>query len=373
MFNKFLKFLHWQKSKKPEIDLSPQIYQELKPFRFPIILTILIMLVGTLGYVAIDHVDIFSAFYQTGITFTTVGFGEMFPMSKNARLFTIFLIILGFAIFSFALGIMIDALNKGNLSRLLKERRMLHKIARLKKHFVICYHNEHTMELTKEMRKAHIPFVVISSEENLEKIAKENSYPFFIKGEPHTEIAMRKAYISSAKGVISLSKNIADNIAMISSVRLFEKELNRKPYYLMSVADNSDNIEKLKKLGADEVISPMKLMAKKMTSTAINPKINNLLEEIIYKKDTLLDLEELKIPSQSWIIGKKLKESHIRDITNVGIVGIRKKGGKFIPMPKGDQIIECEDVLLIIGTSESMINTRKLLRSKNKPEEMRYV
>jgi len=373
MFEKFLKFLHWQRSKKPEIDLSPQIYQELKPFRFPIILTILIMLFGTLGYVAIEGVDVFSAFYQTGITFTTVGYGEMFPMSKNGQLFSIFLIIAGFTAFSFAVGVMIEAINKGNLFSLIKERRMLYKIARLKRHFVVCYHNEHTIELTKELRQAHIPFVVVSPDENLEEIAKQYSYPFYIKEEPHTELAMRKAHMSSAKGVISLAKNIADNIALISSVRLFEKEIGRRAYYIMSIADNSANIEKLKKLGADEVISPMKLMAKKMTATAVNPKIKNILEEVIYQKDTLLDLEELKIPSSSWLIGKKLKESHLRDITNVSIVGIRKKNGKFIPMPKGDSLIDQDDTLLIIGKSDSMKKTRQLLRKSKKPEEMKYV
>lgn len=373
MFEKFLKFLHWQKRSKPEIDLSPQIYQELKPFRFPIILTIIIMMLGTIGYVAIEDVDVFTAFYQTGITFTTVGFGEMFEMSKNGQLFSVFLIISGFATFSFAIGIMIEAINKGNLLSLVKERKMLYKIARLKKHFVVCYHNEHTVELTRELRKAHIPFVVVSPDNNLEEIAKEHSYPFYIKGEPHTELAMRKAHMSSAKGVISLAKSIADNIALISSVRLFEKEIGRRPYYLMSVADNSANLEKLKKLGADEVVSPMKLMAKKMTATAVNPKIKNILEEFVYQKDTLLDLEELKIPSTSWLIDKKLKESHIRDITNVSVVGIRKKNGKFLPMPKGDEIIEYEDVLLIIGTSASMKKTRQLLRKKTKPQEMKYV
>ena len=371
---KLQNFLHWEKSPKPEYNLSYQIYEELQPFRLPIILVILIFLFGTLGYVWIDNTDVFTAFYQTGITFTTVGYGEMYNMSDNGRIFSIFLIIAGFAVFSLAVGVLIDVIQKGKLLPLLKERRMLYKIARLKKHYVICYHTQFTIELTNELKKAHIPFVVISPEENLEEIAKEYKYPYFIQAEPHTDIAMRKAHLSSAKGLITLSKNIADNIAMISSVRLFEKELDRISYYIMSIADKQVDVEKLKKLGSDEVINPNKLMAQRVTALAKDAKINNILEEFLYSQDTNLNLEELKIPKKSWIIFNKLKDSHLRDVTNCSVVGIKhNKNNKFIPMPKGEDIIEADDILYIMGTKEGLKKARKLLRVSSKPKEIQYV
>ena len=372
MLKKLQKFLHWESASKPEYDLNPQIYEELKPFRLPIILVILIFLFGTLGYVAIDNVGVFEAFYQTGITFTTVGYGEMYQMSDNGRIFSIFLIVAGFAVFSLAVGVLVEVIQKGKFLPLLKERRMLYKIARLKKHFVICYHSQFTIELTNELKKAHIPFVVVSPEENLEEIAKEYKYPFYIQAEPHTDLAMKKSHLSSAKGLITLSKNIADNIAMISSVRLFEKELGRIPYYIMSIADKSVDVEKLKKLGADEVINPNKLMAQRATAIAKDHKIKNLLEEFLYSRDTNLNLEEFRVPKKSWILFKKLKESHLRDLTNCSVVGIKSKKGKFIPMPKGNTTINPDDILYIMGTKEGLKKTRKLLRASNKPKETQF-
>jgi voltage-gated potassium channel len=371
MLKKLQKFLHWETASKPECDLSPQIYEELKPFRLPIILVILIFLFGTLGYVVIDDADIFGAFYQTGITFTTVGYGEMFKMSDAGRVFSVFLIVAGFVVFSLAVGVLVEVIQKGKLLPLLKERRMLYKIARLKKHFVLCYHSQFTIELTNELKKAHIPFVVISNEDNFEEIAKEYKYPFYIKAEPHTDLAMKKSHLSSAKGVITLSPNIADNIAMISSVRLFENELGRIPYYIMSIADKSVDVEKLLKLGANEVINPNKLMAKRATAIAKDHKIKNLLEEFLYS-DTNINLEELKVPKKSWILFKKLKESHLRDLTSCSVVAIKSKNGKFIPMPKGDIVIRPEDVLYIMGTREGLKKTRKLLRASNKPKETQF-
>ncbi|NPA54813.1 MAG: potassium channel protein [Epsilonproteobacteria bacterium] len=373
MFTKLKKLLNWQKTPKPQYSLAGQIYSELKPFRLPIILVISIFLIGTLGYIAIDDVDVFTAFYQTGITFTTVGYGEMYDMSDDGRLFSIFLIVAGFAVFTLAIGVLVEVIQKGKLIPLLKERQMLYKIARLKHHFVICYHTQFTIELTSELRKSQIPFVVISPQDDLESIAKQYNYPFYIQAEPHTDVAMQKSHISSAKGVITLSNSIADNIAIISSVRLFEKELGRNPYYIMSIANKSVDVEKLIKLGADEVINPNRLMAQRAAAIVRDHKIKNLLEEFLYTRDRNINLEEFKIPKQSWILFKKLRESHLRELTNCSVIGIKHKSGKFIPMPRGDVIIHPDDVLFVMGTKDGLIKMRKLLRSSKKPKETQYV
>ena len=371
--DKLAKLLHWEVAKKPEVDLTPEIWAELKPFRTPIILTILITLFGTLGYIVIDNFSLMDALYQTGITFTTVGFGEIAPISPLGRLFTIFLIIAGFVVFSYAVGILVDVVNKGKLFALLKENRMLYKIARLKNHYVVCFHNEYTIDLTKELRRAHIPFVVVAPEENIEEIAKKYKYPYFIKGDPHTLIAMKKAFLSSAKGVITLSKNTPDNIAVISSVRLYQKDLKRHPYYILSVAHTDEEIEKLKRLGANEVLSPTKLIAKRMTAITVDPDVKNILEEFVYSVDTPLDLEEITVSKKSWIANRKLKEAHLRDLVNVTVVGIKKENGKFIPVPKGDVVIEAGDVLLVIGTNKDMRKARKIIRGSTKPKEIDFV
>ena len=370
---KLFKFLHWESPKKPEVNLSSEIWGELKPFRAPLILIILINLFGTFGYIIIDNFSLLDAIYQTGITFTTVGFGEIAPISPLGRLFTIFLIIAGFAVFSYSVGILVDVINKGRLLALLKENRMLYKIARLKNHYVVCFHNEYTIDLTKELRRAHIPFVVIDSSENLEEIAKKYNYPFYIKGEPHTTIAIKKASLSSAKGVISLSKNIADNIALISSVKLYEKELNRHPYYILSVALTDEDIEKLTKLGANEVLSPNKLVAKRLTAIAANPDVKNILEDFVYSTDTPLDLEEITVSKKSWIAYKKLKEAHLRELFNVSVVGVKEANGKFVPVPKGDYTLKPGDKLLVIGTSKDMVKARFVIRSTKRPKNIDFI
>ena len=332
------------------------------------------MAVGTFGYVLIDNFTLMDAIYQTGITFTTVGFGEIAPISDMGRIFTITLIIAGFAVFSLAIGTMVAEINKGELVRILKERSMLYQIARLKNHFVICYHNEYTIEVSKQLLQNHIPFVVIDPSDEIEALAKKYKYPYYIKGEPHTELAMLKAHLSSAKGLITLSHSIADNIALIASVRLFEKE-HEIPvaYNIITSSENMSDFEKLKKLGANTVVTPTKLTAQRISAMAAHPEMENLLEEFMYRSDTPLDMEEVEIPKYSWIVLKKLKETHLRNIADVSVVGIRKKEGKFIPMPKGDILVTSESKLLLIGTQKGILITKNLVKQKIKPEELKYV
>jgi len=374
LLSRIRKFLHWESAPKPDGKLLPEIYPHLKAFRLPLTLTVLTMMVGTIGYVVIDGFTIMDAIYQTGITFTTVGFGEIAPISNQGRIFTITLIIAGFAVFSSAIGILIAELNRGNIVAILKERRMLYKVARLKKHFVVCYHNDYTIEVTKQLRANHVPFVVIDPRPEIHEWAIEHKYPAYLQAEPHAELAMLKAHLSSAKGLVTLSNSIADNIALIASVRLFEKEhYLPRPYYVISTAESMSDVEKLKKLGADTVVSPTKLTAQRVSAMAARPDMENLLEEFLYQNDNPLDMQEIVVPKFSWAILKKLKETHLRQITNTSIVGITKKDGKFISMPKGDVLITSECKLLVIGTQNGISMTKDLMRRREKPKELKFV
>ncbi len=372
--NRVKKFLNWRETSKPHITLNDELYVLLAPFRLPLILTVLTMMLGTFGYIFIDDMSLLDALYQTGITFTTVGFGEIAPISEVGRMFTISLIIFGFLVFSVAIGIIVDVLNRGELFKVMRERRMLYDIARLKQHFVICYHNEFTIQVTKHLRESHIPFVVIDPNENLEELAEKYRYPYFVKAEPHTEVAILKSHLSSAKGIISLADNIADNIATIASVRLYEKEIHRRRAFLIiSNAPTVTDEEKLLKLGADKVVTPTNIMAQRINAMAIRPDMENLLQEFLYKQDTPLDMEEARVTKTSWLALKKIRDASFREVANVTIIGLRNKDGKFFPMPKGDTIITAGAKLLLIGPSDGIKKAKKLIRKTIKPEEMKNV
>ena len=369
------KALGWEyRNTKPEFDLNKEIYSQFKHFRLPLILLQVIMMVGTIGYMVIDDFPILDAIYQTGITFTTVGFGEIDHISQAGRLFTITLIIFGFLIFTLSITALIQVLVRGKFLDLYKERDMLYKIARLRNHFVIFNHNEYTVQLAEQFRQSHIPFVIVDPSDDMEEIATKHNYPYYIKEETYTEKAFLKSYLSSAKGVISLSKNISDSITIIASVRLYEKELGRKnPFLIICNAESQKDLERLKKLGANKVVAPPELMAKRVSAMAIRPDMENVLEEFLYKKDTPIDMEEIYVDDNSWFLNQQIKDAHLRDILKVSIIGITEKNGNFIQTPKSSTIVSKGSKLLVVGNQSGIAKAKLLINKEEKPKDLQNV
>ena len=317
----------------------------------------------------IDDFPILDAIYQTGITFTTVGFGEINEISQAGRLFTITLIIFGFLIFTLSITALIQVLVKGKFLDLYKERDMLYKIARLRNHFVIFNHNEYSIQLASQFKQNHIPFVVVDPREDLEQIATKYNYPYYIREETYTEKAFLKAHLSSAKGVISLSKNIADSITIIASVRLYEKELGRQnPYLIICNAESQKDIERLKKLGANKVVAPPELMAKRVSAMAIRPDMENVLEEFLYKKDTPIDMEEIFINDESWFIDQEIKDAHLRDKLKVSIIGITEANGNFLQTPRSSTKVTRGCKLLVVGNQDGIARAKQLVNDTVRPD-----
>lgn len=372
IFTKFKRYFKWEfNSNRPQYDLNPIIYSKLKPLRLPLILIQILMMVGTLGYVYFENYTIMQAIFQTAYTITNTGFGALNESNfKNETiLFTVFLMLAGFMSLIFAVGVVIDVFTNGNLRELLRERRMLYKIARLRRHFVLCYHNEYTAQVAKQFRENQIPFVVVDSSDDIEAIAKEHGYPYFVKEEPYKENAFLKSHLSSAKGVISLSKNISDNITLIASVRLYEKELERSPYLIISNAETHNEKIRLKKLGADKVVAAPSLMAKRVSAMAISPDMENILDEFLYKKDSPITMEEIFIKESAWSIGKELKELYLREKLNISVVGITEESGVFIQLPKGERQISKNSKLLLVGSQKGIIRAKRLLNLNEQPKE----
>ena len=373
IFTEVKKALGWEvRTAKPQYDLNPLIYSQLKPFRLPLILIQVIMMIGTLGYVYIEDYSIMHAIFQSAYTFTTTGFGALNEanFSNQGIVFTVTLMIAGFLILTFSVGIVIDVIANGSLLELLKERKMLYKIARLRRHFVICYHNEYTAQLARQFRENHIPFVVVDPSDDIEQIAKENNYPYFVKEEPYKEIAFLKSHLSSAKGAISLSKNISDNITLIASVRLYEKELGRNPFFFFLNAETQNEKIRLMKLGADKVVATPSLMAKRVSAMAIRPDMENVLDEFLYKKDTPIDMEEVIVNENSWTVNAEIKDLHLRDRLKVSIIGITEEKGIFHQMPKGTMIINANCKLLLVGSQKGIVRAKKIINLSKKPEDI---
>jgi len=107
--------------------------------RFFIAFLLLVLLIagGTVGYTLIEGWPITDSLYMTFITLTTVGFGEVHPLSEEGRHFTIVFLIVSVAIVGYSITILFTYIFEGIILKAMRERRMKRSIKRIKDHYII--------------------------------------------------------------------------------------------------------------------------------------------------------------------------------------------------------------------------------------------
>ena len=103
---------------------------------------------------------------------------------------------------------------------------------------------------------------------------------------------------------------------------------------------------------------------------AIRPDMENVLDEFLYKRDTPIDMEEVFVNEDSWVVNKEIKDLHLRDRLKVSIIGITEEKGKFIQMPKGTMPINANCKLLLVGSQKGIVRAKRIINLTKKPEDV---
>src|SRR5580698_2403601 len=128
------------------------------------------LLIGTVGFTVIDGYPPFDAFYMTLTTMTTVGYGEIHPLSRAGRIFNSFLIFFGVTTIFIAIGAMTQTIIEREFGEAIGKRRNKRMIDNLKDHFIICGFGRVGRGAAAELQHAGVPFVVVDiSSERVER------------------------------------------------------------------------------------------------------------------------------------------------------------------------------------------------------------
>lgn len=122
---------------------------------------------GTLGYMLIEGWSFFDSLYQTVMTVTTVGFGEVHQLSDPGRLFTIVLMLGGIFALFYAAGEIIRVIVSGQVQAALGRQRMERNLAGLSNHLIVCGYGRMGRLVCKEFSGQKMAFVVVERDEEL--------------------------------------------------------------------------------------------------------------------------------------------------------------------------------------------------------------
>ena len=328
---------------------------EYRGIRIAVILLLLTLVFGTVGFAAIEGMSWFDAFYMTVITISTVGFSEIKPLSAFGRLITIFIISTGIAIGAYAIGSLLKMFIEGELARTFGRRKLEKDISVLKEHFVICGFGRIGAIICEELQSENIPFVIIEEDPAKNEELEQNRY-LYLNMDATSEEALLKAGIQSAKGLVSAVGADAHNVF----ITLTAKGL-RPDIFILSRASDVRNEAKLIKAGASRVVSPYVLGGRRMAEVLKRPTVVDFIDIAMANRHLGLMMEEARVGSSSHLIGKNLIESRLRQDYGVIIVAIKKESDEMVFNPMPEERLDSGDVIVCIGKKENLEGMNDIL------------
>ena len=327
------------------------VYRKIK---FTAALLILVFTIGTLGFHFIEGWTYFEAFFMTLITVSTIGYGELHPLSQLGRYFDVFIIMMGVGTVAYSFMAITQLIIDGEAQRLLGRRRLDSKISAMSNHYIICGNGRIGSLISQELQKSNKKFVIIDSKP--EALAGQEDFPHLV-GDATREELLEKAGIKQAKGLIATASSDVTNVY----ITLIAKELN-PAIFVLARAENDYSIRNLKRAGADKVISPYIIGGRHMANIILKPTVMDFIELATGEGEFIFQMEGFKLQPQSELIGKTLKDSQIRQNLGLVIVAIKSPRDGMVFNPPADYRMAEEDVLVCIGEDDALAALARLAK-----------
>jgi len=231
--------------------------------------------------------------YMVFITVASIGYGEIIDLSHSpgGRVFNMGIAILGIATMGYMLSKLTVFIVEGQFDEVLRRRRMHDMIDKMNGHYIVCGVGRVGTNVAHELIVTERPFVAI--DDAVEAVAAfRERYPDVpvLHGDSSDDEVLERAGVKRAGGVFAVTGDDGKNLL----VTLAAKHLN-PPVRVVARCHEVRNIEKLKRVGADDIVSPDFTGALRIASSMLRPAVVSFLDEML-RTDDKLRVEEVQVP-----------------------------------------------------------------------------
>lgn len=307
-----------------------------------------VILVGTIGYMVVEHWSLIDALFMTVITVGTVGFGEVHPLDRGGQVFTILLILAGVGALGFAFGQFIEFLVEGHLGNILEGRRMEKRIQELSGHTIVAGMGRVGTVVARTLADEDGSFVIIDQSLESAEVAHDTGWAF-VQGDATEEATLRHAGIERASAIVTALSGDADNLFVTVSARALNPGI-----FIVARSAHETTEAKLLNAGANRTITPNVIGGRRMASMVLNPSVSEYLEIVSSGVGAEFRLHELVLGPASCFAGRSIAESRIRETTGAQVVAIVKSDGTVDANPDPGSVLVAGERLVVLGTEEQV-------------------
>lgn len=308
------------------------------------------MLVGTAGFRLIEGWPLFDAFYMTLITLTTVGYGEVHPLSFHGRWFASFLMLVGVATVFVSFAILGDTLLRLELADYFGRRRRTRMLQRIAGHYIVCGAGRVGRSVVLELLRGGAQVVLIDNDPERIKWGEATGV-VTLTADASKDETLREARIDTAAGLVSAISSDAENVY----VTLSAKVLNPALHVAVRASDEQAE-EKLQRAGATTVLTPYTYIGHRLAQSLLRPHVVSFLDvaSAFGRTDLDLEIEQLRIAAGSTLVAKTLGEAHLGRAYGVIVLAVRRQSGTMLFNPQADVRLEAGDVLIAMGERQKL-------------------
>jgi voltage-gated potassium channel len=317
--------------------------------------------IGTVGYRWIEgeHWSYFDGFYMTAITLTTIGYGELHELSTTGRMFTVILAYSGIFTLAYFASELVRSVVTGELRQVIGRQWVDDQLAGLNGHLIVCGYGRMGKIVCTELERQGRWFVLIDKSQDLLQ-TWPYKYGLNVYGDATADELLRKAGIERARALITVVGSDADNLYITLSARLLNPKL-----LIVARAEEEDAETKLRKVGANKVISPYLAGGHRAVQAVLRPVVLHFMEMATRPEFLDLQIEEVKISRDSSMAGQSLRHSRIHQDMGILVVGIQRPNGELLYNPPVDTVVEVDSVLIALGQRRQLEQLEKLASAKD--------
>jgi voltage-gated potassium channel len=301
---------------------------------------------GTIGYHWIEGWSLGRSLYRTILAITTVE--SPAPATRTGEVFTVVLLVAGVSGALYAFTLIAAVVVEGGLPKRIQRHRRAHMLETLHDHFVLCGYGRIGRIVAQQLRRRSVPFVVVDRDAaRLEQASSDGVLA--LEGDSSDEQVLSRAGIAAARGLIAVVGTDAENVYTVLSARVLRPDL-----FIVGRAATDDAGAKLKRAGANRVVSPYEIGGMQIAQTALRPAVVDFVELATSADSLDLAMEQITIGERSPLANKSILDANLRQRFGVIVVGIQRSDLRMAFNPEPDTMIGGGDRLVVLGRPESL-------------------